>query len=158
MRRLTEELSAALDGAAGARKPPLPPEPETAGVTFRLRGDGLSGSWIFVGLFPGAVPQRRPVVGVLLDAPEVYRLGPVPNGSYHLMAAALPRSEDPLDLLLPGSTLRVGRGDESPLLVRGGYVAGVKEVEMRPPRTTDPPVLLALPALLPELLAAPSRP
>src|ERR687894_27146 len=32
MRRLTEELSAALDGATGARKPPLPPEPENAGV------------------------------------------------------------------------------------------------------------------------------
>lgn len=158
MRRLPEELSAALEGAAGAERPPAPPEPENAGVTFRLRGDGLSGAWIFAGLFPGAVPQRRPVAGVLLDAPGVYRLGPVPDGSYHLMAAALPRSEDPLDSLLPGSALRVGRGDEPPLLARGGGVAGVADVEMRRPKTTDPPVLLALPALLPELLAAPGSP
>ncbi|MCA1715971.1 MAG: AraC family transcriptional regulator [Actinobacteria bacterium] len=54
MRRLTEELSAALEGVAGAERPPIPPEPENAGVTFRLHGDGLSGSWIFAGLFPGA--------------------------------------------------------------------------------------------------------
>jgi len=155
IRRLTEELSATLEGAAGAERTPIPPEPENAGVTFRLRGDGLSGSWIFAGLFPGAVPQRRPVAGVLLDTPGVYRLGPVPDGSYHLMAAALPRSEDPLNLLLPGSTLRVGRGSGPPLLARGGYVAGVAEVEMRPPRNTDPPVLLALPAFLPELLTLP---
>jgi hypothetical protein len=158
IRRLTEELSAALEGAAGAERPPIPPEPDNVGVAFRLRGDGLYGSWIFAGLFPGAAPQRRPVAGILLDAQGVYRLGPVPDGSYHLMAAALPRSEDPLDLLLPGSTLRVGRGNGPPLLTRGGGTAGVAEVEMRPPRNTDPPVLLALPALLPELLAAPSQP
>lgn len=158
MRRLPEELSAALEGAAGVERPPIPPKPENAGVTFRLGGDGLSGSWIFAGLFPGAVPQRRPVAGVLLDTPGIYRLGPVPDGSYHLMAAALPCSEDPLDSLLPGSALRVGRGNRPPLLTREGGVAGVAEVEMRPPRTTDPPVLLALPALLPELLAAPGGP
>jgi len=104
------------------------------------------------------VPQRRPVAGVLLNAPGVYRLGTVPDGSYHLMAAALPCSEDLLDSLLPGSALRVGRGNGPPLLVRRGGVAGVVEVGMRPPRITDPPVLLALPALLPELLATPVSP
>ncbi len=158
MRRLREELSAVLEGTAGVERPPIPPEPEKAGVTFRLHGDGLSGSWIFAGLFPGGVPQRRPVVGMLLDAPGVYRLGPVPDGSYHLMAAALPRSKAPLDSLLPGSTLRVGRGNGPPLLTRGGGVAGMAELEVRPSRTTDPPVLLALPALLPELLATPGSP
>lgn len=158
MRRLAEELSAALEGVASAQRPPIPPEPEIAGVTFRLHGDGLAGSWIFAGLFPGAVPQRRPVAGVLLNAPGVYRLGTVPDGSYHLMAAALPCSEDPLDSLLPGSALRVGRGNGPPLLARRGGVAGVVEVGMRPPRITDPPVLLALPALLPELLATPVSP
>lgn len=95
---------------------------------------------------------------MLLDAPGVYSLGPVPDGSYHLMAAALPRSKVPLNSLLPGSVLRVGRGNRPLLLTRGGGVAGVAELEMHPPRTTDPPVLLALPALLPELLAAPGSP
>ena len=30
MRRLTEELSAALEGVASAERPPLPPKPESA--------------------------------------------------------------------------------------------------------------------------------
>lgn len=157
MRRLTEELGVTLEDAARAERPTVRPRPENAGVTFRLRGDGLSGAWIFAGLFPGAVPQRRPVAGLLLDAPGAYRLGPVPDGSYHLMVAALPRSKHPLDSLLPGSAIRVGRNDGPPLVTRGGGVDGVAEVEMRPPRTTDPPVLLALPALLPELLAVPDN-
>lgn len=158
MRRLPEQLSAVLEGTAGVERPWIPPESEKAGVTFRLHGGGLSGSWVFAGLFPGAVPQRRPVAGVLLDAPGVYRLGPVPDGSYHLMAAALPRSKDPLDSLIPDPTLRVGRINGPPLLTRGGGVAGMAELKMRTPRTTDPPVLLALPTLLPELLAAPGSP
>ncbi len=157
MRRLTEELGATLEGATDTEIPPTPPEPENTGVAFRLHGDDLFGSWIFAGRFFGAVPQRRPLAGVLLDAPGVYRVGPSPNGSHHLMAA-LGRSEEPLDLLLIGFTLRVDRGSEPTLLARGRDVAGMAEVEMRPPRNTDPPVLLALPTLLPKLLAAPSSP
>ena len=63
------------------------------------------------------------------------------------MAAALPRSEDPLDSLLPGDGLRVGRG-EGPVLVRHGRSAGMASIRMRPMRALDPPVLVALPALL----------
>lgn len=114
------ELGAALEGAAGAERPPIPPKPENASAAFRLRG-GLS-------------------------------------GSYYLMTGALPHPEDPLDSLLPGSALRVGRGNGVPPLARGGSIAGVAEVDVRPPRNTEPTVLLALPALLPELLTAPSHP
>jgi AraC-like DNA-binding protein len=46
MRRLTEELSAALEGAAGIGRPPVPPEPENAGNSTSFtaaisRGPGL---------------------------------------------------------------------------------------------------------------------
>jgi AraC family transcriptional regulator len=154
----TRGQSAILEGTAGVERPPIPPEPEKAGVTVRLHGDGLSGSWIFAGLFPGGVPQRRPVAGMLLDAPGVYRLGPVLDGSYHLMAAALPRSKDPpgLTAIRPHPKGR-SRQRATTADVRRG-VAGVAELEVRPSRTTDPPVLLALPALLPELLATPGSP
>ena len=91
---------------------------------------------------------------MLLDALVVYRLGLVPDSSYHLMAAALPRSDAPLDSLLPGSALRVGRDNGPPPLTRGGGVAGLAEVQMRSLRTTDPPVLLAVPAFQPKLIAA----
>ena len=152
MRRLPEELHAALGHADGWYQS-LPPPPEEAGVAFRVHGPDLPGSMIFAGLFPSAVPQGRPVAGTVLGAPGSYRLFPVPDGHYHLMAAALPRSEDPRRLLAPGDALRVGRA-RRPLLVRGGRVGGQVDVTLRPVRPTDPPVLVALPNLLLERLTS----
>ena len=100
-----------------------------------------------MGLFLGPVRRGLPVAGAILTSPGACRLAPVPDGRYHLMAAALPCSEDPLESLLPGAALRVGRARE-PVLVRAGRASNAVNVEMRPARTTDPPVLLALPALL----------
>ena len=148
MRRLPEELHAALgyglgDGITGD----LGASP-AGGVTFEVHGDVPSGAQIFVGLFPGAVPQRLPAAGaVLTETAGLHRLGMVPDGRYQAMAAALPRSEDPLDSLLPSASLRVGRGD-GPVTVRGGCSDGVTSIRMRPMQVLDPPILVALPALL----------
>lgn len=151
MRRLPEELHAAL-ARAGEGTWPSPSPPTGAGVAFRAHGPGLTGSLIFAGLFPTAVPQGRPLAGTVLAAPGSYRLYPVPDGHYHLMAATLPRSDDPWKLLAPGDALRVGRAPH-PLTVRGGRVVGGRvDVELRPTQSTDPPVLVALPALLLERL------
>ena len=91
-----------------------------------------------MGLFLGAIPQRVPVAcTVLTEAAGIHRLGPVPDGVYQIMAAALPRSEAPLDSLLPGDGLRVGRGD-GPVLVRCGHSTGVASIQMRPMRPLDP--------------------
>lgn len=152
MRRLPEVLYETLGHVTEESRPP-PPLRQSPGVAFRVRGPDLDGKWIFAGLFPGAIPQRQPVAGMLLDAPGIHQL-PVspPDGRYHLMAAALPRSENPLDSLLPGSILRVGRS-RTTLRVRKGRATQTADVEMRPARATDPPVLLALPALLPERLS-----
>jgi AraC family transcriptional regulator len=92
------------------------------------------------------------VAGTILTAPGIYRLAPVPDGRYHLMAAALPRSEDPSIHLLPGDALRVGRA-RGPLTVRGGRTNERMDVTLRPLEATDPPVLVSLPALLIERYA-----
>ena len=152
MRRLPEELHAALGHADGCYQS-LPPSPEEAGFAFRVHAPDLPESMIFAGLFPTAVPQGRPVVGIVLEAPGSHRLYPVPYGHYHLMAAALPRSQDPHRLLAPGDALRAGRA-RRPLAVRGGRVVGRVEVTLRPVRPTDPPVLVALPNLLLERLTS----
>ena len=152
VRRLPEELGRALENARG---PSLPRTPlrRGAGVAFRVAGPCPEGALIFAGLFPGAVPQGRPVAGAVVAAPGTYRMAPVPDGPYHLMAAALPFPEDPLEMLLPGDALRVGRGQD-PVTVRGGRSGGVADVALRPPRTTDPPVVVALPALFLEWLGS----
>src|ERR1044072_2652623 len=49
---------------------------------------------IFVGLFHTHIPQSRPVGGALLTSPGAFRIGPVPDGSYHLLAGGLPHPAD----------------------------------------------------------------
>ena len=118
------------------------------GSQARIDGDivapGLDAR-IYIGLFPDNRPGGRPVVGQMLPEPGPFCLPSVPFGTWHLMAAALPREADPVAQLLPnyihvggGGTVEIVRGDEQ---VR-------RLVVMRPILSTAPPVMTALPALL----------
>ena len=107
---------------------------------------------IFVGLFRAHIPQSRPVGGALITWPGAFRIGPVPDGSYHLLAAALPRLADTLGYLLPDSaSLSVGTWN-GPVIVREGRANGLFTISLRPMTLTDPPLLVSLPFLLAETL------
>jgi AraC family transcriptional regulator len=107
---------------------------------------------IFVGLFPAHIPQSRPAGGALLTAPGAFRIGPVPDGTYHLLAAALPPLADTLGYLLPDSAnLSVGAWN-GPVIVRQGRASGHFNISLRPMVLTDPPLLVSLPFLLAETL------
>lgn len=107
---------------------------------------------IFVGLFRAHIPQSRPVGGALLTSPGAFRIGSVPDGIYHLLAAALPRLDDPLGYLLPDSAnLSVGAWN-GPVIVRQGTASGRYNISLRPMVLTDPPLLVSLPFLLAETL------
>lgn len=112
---------------------------------------GASGA-IFVGLFPTPIPQARPVRGMALGAPGRYQLAVPPDGSYRLLAAALPWAEDPRVPSLPGASLLVAAAAE-PVVVRRGATASATDLVLRAPLPTDPPVLSCLPLLLSEQLA-----
>ena len=116
-------------------------------------GSPKSGSGpIFVGLFPAHIPQSRPVGGALLTSPGAFRIGLVPDGTYHLLAAALPPLADTLGYLLPDSAnLLVGAGN-GPVIVRQGRVSGLLNISLRPMALTDPPLLVSLPFLLADTL------
>jgi AraC family transcriptional regulator len=110
------------------------------------------GGPIFVGLFPAHIPQSRPVGGALLTSPGAFRIGPVPDGTYHLLAAALPRLADTLGYLLPDTAnLSVGAGNGL-VIVREGRAGGQSYISLRPMTLTDPPLLVSLPFLLAETL------
>ena len=153
LRRLPAEAAPVLDllGSDGFFSAPSSNFYSTAathsGVSGRITTPDISEVLIFVGLFPGAIPQHRPVAGTILTSPGAYRLSPVPDGRYHLMAAALPRQVDPLAYLLPDSDLRVGRSP-SPVVVHRGVTSAPTHIALHPPRNTDPPILVALLALL----------
>jgi AraC-like DNA-binding protein len=103
---------------------------------------------IFVGLFPLHIPQSLPRGGAVLNAPGPYSLGRVADGVYHLLAAALPKSNDALAYLLPdGEAMLVGTG-AGPVTVKDGVADGTTDIALRPAGLTDPPLLISLPYLL----------
>ena len=101
---------------------------------------------IYVGLFPSPIPQGRPVRCTTLRSPGVYLFQDVPDGVYHLRAAAFPVASDLHSSLLPGEKLLVGN-NASPLIIRHGQVSGDPNLVLHPPRLTDPPLVMGLPLL-----------
>ena len=101
---------------------------------------------IYVGLFPGPIPQGRPVRCTRISSSGWYRLHDVPDGVYHLRAAAFPVATDLHSSLLPGEKLLLGN-NASPLVIRHEHVSGDPDLVMHPPRLTDPPLVMGLPLL-----------
>src|SRR5579859_595601 len=101
---------------------------------------------IYVGLFPGPIPQGTPVRCTTLSSPGLYLLHGMADGVYHLRAAAFPVAADLHSALLPGEKLLVGH-HASPLVIRHGQVSGDPNLVLHPPRLTDPPLVIGLPLL-----------
>ena len=101
---------------------------------------------IYVGLFPGSIPQGAPVRCTRLGSPGRYVLSDVPDGVYYLRAAAFPEATDLQSCLLPGERMLLGN-NAGPLIVRHGQVFGDPNLILHPPRLTDPPLVMGLPLL-----------
>ncbi len=116
--------------------------------------EGFSGL-IFVGLFSSPLPHSRPVGCAILDRPGSFRIRPVPDGQYYLLSLAFPRDVEARELLLCDTALRGGSTSE-PIEIRDGLVEGPTELALRPAEVTDPPILLTLPWLISQAVAAAS--
>ncbi len=101
---------------------------------------------IYVGLFAGPIPQGAPICCSRLSSPGLYLLSNIPDGVYHLRAAAFPVSTDIYSALLPGEKMLLGN-NASPLLIRHGHVVGNTDLVLHSPRLTDPPLVMGLPLL-----------
>ncbi len=101
---------------------------------------------IYVGLFAGPIPQGVPVRCSRLSSPGLYLLSGIPDGVYHLRAAAFPVATDLRSALLPGEKILLGN-NTSPLLIRHGHVIGNPDLVLHSPRLTDPPLVMGLPLL-----------
>src|SRR5260221_6065566 len=104
---------------------------------------------IYVGLFPSPILQGAPVQCTSLSSPGWYLLQDVPDGVYHLRAAAFPIATDLHSSLLPGEKLLLGN-NASPLIICQGQVTGEPNLVLHPPRLTDPPLVVGLPLLCKE--------
>jgi AraC-like DNA-binding protein len=101
-----------------------------------------AGIRVYVAAFQGPIVQGVPVACDILDGPGTYRLDDVPDGEWHVRAAAVPAGPPgPHPHLRP---LAVGTPEA--VVVRGGRRVEV-DVDLRPAGPTDLPILLALPEL-----------
>ena len=109
---------------------------------------------VYVTLFESAIPQGAPVAYAVLDGERAYDLTAVPDGQWFLHAVAVAvQNVDPRPWMRKPVFLAASRA----VKVVAGRTA-TANVELRPPRVTDLPILLALPELDSRAPAAPALP
>lgn len=106
-------------------------------------------SAVYIGLFPHAIAQSRPITGQYLLRPGPYELPAVPPGRYRVLAAGIGPAADPLTRLVPGEGMTVGAAPQ-PVVIRTGTERVHRDVWLRPQYTQEPPVLVALAILTPQ--------
>lgn len=116
------------------------------GVRGSITAPDCFSGLIFAGLFPKFISQNGPVACTTVSAPGAFQIGPVPDGRYYLLAAALPWSQNALTYLLPERGMLVGVSEQS-VVVRDGQASAPVELVLRPPCLTDPPILGVFPPL-----------
>lgn len=146
--RLLRQRARAFEPPAQAARPRSPVAFSNGALKRPLLGQ-ISGpatfqGTIYVGLFAGPVPQGKPVRCTKISSPGWYLLHDVPDGTYHLRAAAFPAAGDLHSSLLPGENLLLGN-NASPLTIRQGRVSGESNLVLHAPRLTDPPLVMGLP-------------
>lgn len=109
-----------------------------------LPNDDAPAMRLYLGAFDSPVVQRLPVSCAILEDRTSFQLDGVPEGEWYLAAAAVDLSDPPVN----EHGARVARlvAREGPVKIIGGQTT-MLDLKMRTARTTDPPMLLALPGL-----------
>ncbi|MFI9203861.1 helix-turn-helix domain-containing protein [Streptomyces sp. NPDC053048] len=102
-----------------------------------------SPGFVFIGVFPGCVPQGQPVRCAVLDGPGPYELPDVPLGTWHVLAHSVPYGYEGVPSGL-GDALTPCVASFGPLAVHPDTTLLPLDLPLRSVRALDPPVLLAL--------------
>ncbi len=137
----TSKTGAVLQLAPDVR-PPLRPAVGNVSGTIVVPDDftGL----VFVGLFGAAIPQATPAACCVIAGSGPFSLN-APAGRWHLYALGVRHPAEPRNLLLFDDALRASGGAVD---VPASAERDPIRLELRPRSELDPPILLALPALL----------
>ncbi|MFC6079823.1 helix-turn-helix transcriptional regulator [Sphaerisporangium aureirubrum] len=117
------------------------------GFTSTVHGDissPLPDQPVFAGLFPDRILEGRPVRYTILHRPGPYVLEDVPQGEWHLIAQSVAAGREDAMNHAPGGDEALCVGRHGPITIRPGTVTRPANVQLRPMRPFDPPVLLAL--------------
>jgi len=113
-------------------------------VKGRIQAGSFFEGPIFVGLFPGPIPEGTPVACTVLLRPGNFVITGVPAGRYYVYALGLPWPQQMDDYFRYDSALR-GGGEA---VTVGGAAVACADIQLRAPLDTDPPIVLNLPVLL----------
>ncbi|HEX8345702.1 MAG TPA: AraC family transcriptional regulator [Actinoplanes sp.] len=105
---------------------------------------GRSGP-VYVGLFPGRIPEGPPVGCTVVHDPAPVVLDNIPVGRYYMLC----QTAAPAGAPEPGGERAVAAAvaASEEITVVAGETASFGELRLRPARPADPPVLVALSAL-----------
>lgn len=98
--------------------------------------DGQQTGLVFLGLFPGRIPEGRPVRCAILQRPGPFRLTNVPDGDWYLLCHSV--VGDPHRIHHRATVATVGPITVTP------HCDITADLQLKPLSTWDPPVLLAL--------------
>ncbi|HEY2361277.1 MAG TPA: AraC family transcriptional regulator [Candidatus Angelobacter sp.] len=100
---------------------------------------------VCVGLFATAIPQSKPLACTVATPNGEYRMQDVPQGNLFLFALGLELPIQPQDYFCHDSALRAGGQS---VFVSGESIMGDTNLFLRPPLSTDAPILLFLAELM----------
>jgi AraC-like DNA-binding protein len=100
---------------------------------------------VCVGLFATAIPQSKPLACTVAAPNGEYRMQDVPQGNLFLFALGLELPIKPQDYFCHDSALRAGGNS---VCVNGENITGDTDLFLRPPLSTDAPILLFLAELM----------
>jgi AraC family transcriptional regulator len=120
----------------------------TADTHQRVQGrvqtpQSFSGA-IFIGLFAAPIPEGEPAACAICLHDGDYLLPSVPQGRYYIFALGLPWPDTVSDYFRHESALRGG----GQFVTVSDHTFDCEDILLRPTLSTDPPILLNLPALL----------
>lgn len=132
--------------AHGGRSP-RPRRMLSKGSMATIRGrvtatDPRHDSGVYLGLFPDLVAEGAPVRCTFLDKPGPFELEHVPAGTWHVMAYTAPPPRPTNSDGLPQTSFQSAIAARGPLHIRPESVLAL-DLQLRPARPTDPPVLIA---------------
>ena len=118
------------------------------GVAGQIAAPGDFEGIILAGLFETPIPQAKPVACVIIDGAGDYEIEDVPEGNLYLFALGLEHPVHPPVCFQHETALR---GGGHSIRITGGTVKGTTYIQLRPPSSFDPPILMALTLLLDQL-------
>ncbi|MET7881197.1 AraC family transcriptional regulator [Micromonospora profundi] len=98
----------------------------------------------FIGLFHERIPEGRPVSCTVLDEPGGFLLDKVPPGSWYLLAHSVEESPEQAVEAVSLRGVGLAAGTVGPISIGHSTVIENADLALRPMRSLDPPVLLAL--------------